>query len=154
MVRKDRVRRRDEKDFPQLLGLGEVPSADQRAGGLELFQLGVLGFGLLQDGDVGIGVFPGRWVAGLNHWDEPPVSCRRTTSDSLLRVSTPIDFPSKDQRNGTINPDLKFVIWRPDDPSSGCSHKLSTPFCLIEYTRAFPSGVNRGPWDIAGFGSM
>jgi len=44
-------------------------------------QLRVLGFGLLQDGDVGIGVFPEWrevWVTVLYGFD----SCRRTTSDS------------------------------------------------------------------------
>ncbi len=42
--------------------------------------------------------------------------------------------------------DLKSVIARPAEPSSGCIHTLSTPFSRIAYAMDFPSGVNCKVW--------
>src|SRR6266849_3193885 len=38
--------------------------------------------------------------------------------------------------------EVKCVSWRRADPSSGCTHRLSTPFSRTEYKTAFPEGMN------------
>ena len=54
----------------------EQSSTDLSFWNTKLLQLGVLGLGLLQDGDVWVGIFPeGEEIYGFD-------SCRRTTSDS------------------------------------------------------------------------
>jgi hypothetical protein len=90
-------------------------------------QLRVLRLGLLQDGDVGVGVF----AEGEEIWAPVPYcldSCRRTTSESEWPRNIPSFFPSGDQWNESICSELKLVIRCPAEPSSGCTQTLSTPF--------------------------
>ena len=94
-----------------------------------LLQPHVLRLGLLEDGDVGIGVFP----EGEENLGAAPVpycldSCRRTTSESEWPRNIPSFFPSGDQWNESICSELKLVIRCPAEPSSGCTQTLSTPF--------------------------
>src|SRR6185312_1598132 len=65
-----------------------------------------------------------------------------TTSDCDTSRISASDFPSGDQLNVRSLPDLKLVICRPGEPSSGCNHRLETPFSTMGYATAFPSGVN------------
>lgn len=58
-------------------------------------------------------------------------SWRRTTSESPWPRKTARLFPSGDKLNDQICSDLKFVIGCPAEPSSGCTHTLSTPFSRL-----------------------
>ena len=68
---------------------------------------GVLGLGLLQDGDVMIGVFAKGFSIRVSYGFD---SCSRTTSESSWPRTTASLFPSGDRLNDQTCSDLKAVI--------------------------------------------
>src|SRR6266403_4968687 len=70
-----------------------------------------------------------------------PVSRSRTASDSTCPRSSAILAPSGENRNLRIRSAAKCVSWRAGELSSGCSHKLSTPFSRTTYTTALGSDM-------------
>src|SRR5712664_1203857 len=78
-------------------------------------------------------------LGGQDYWG---VSRRRTASDSTWPRSIASLVPSGENRNLAICSEVKCVSWRAGELSSGCSHRLSTPFSRTMYTTALGSGAN------------